>query len=79
MPRPRHPKQEIEDAVAYAESLGWRWNKLTGHGWGMLLCENNNRDGCRIFVYQTPKSPGGAAKSIRRAVDRCECSQGKEK
>ena len=29
MARPRHPNKEIDDAVTYAESKDWRWNKLT--------------------------------------------------
>jgi hypothetical protein len=74
--RPRHPNKEIENAVTYAESKDWRWRKLTGHGWGELLCPMNNREGCRVFVYQTPKSPEGAARSIVRAVERCVCGQG---
>src|SRR4029453_6653503 len=34
--RPRHPKKEVEDAVAYAESRCWTWRKQ-GH-WGRLFC-----------------------------------------
>ena len=75
MARPKHPNKEIEDAVAYAESLKWRWQKLTGHGWGELLCPLSNRDGCRIFVYSTPRSTIANAKAIRRIVDRCVCKK----
>ena len=24
MPRPRHPKKEVEEAIRYAEARGWR-------------------------------------------------------
>jgi hypothetical protein len=69
--RPRHPKQEIEDAVAYAEAQGWTWLKVHGHAWGKLHCEHHDRDGCTEFVWSTPRSPGNHARQIRRAVDRC--------
>lgn len=73
--RSRHPNKEIEAAVQYAEGLGWRFSKLAGHGWGELLCPLANRDGCRVFIYATPKNPEGAARACRRTVDRCECAQ----
>jgi hypothetical protein len=71
--RPRHPHKEIEATVAYAEGLGWRWEELTGHGWGKLLCPYADRDGCQVFVYSTPRNPEGAARGYKRSVDRCEC------
>jgi hypothetical protein len=58
-----------------AESIGWRWQKLTGHGWGELLCANADRDGCRIYIYATPKSPENVARSIARTTARCECAK----
>ena len=69
MSRPRHSKKEVEDAVAYAESLGWTCREM-GH-WGRLFCAHADRDGCQIGVNGTPKSPGNHAKQIVRAVDRC--------
>lgn len=75
MARSRHPNKEIEAIVQYSEELGWRVNPLSGHGWGELLCPLANRDGCRVFVYATPKNPERAAKGYRRAIDRCECAQ----
>lgn len=71
MHRPCHPNKEIEAAVAEAEAEGWRWVKLTGHGWGKLLCAHADRDGCVIFVWSTPKNRERHAKDIRRIVARC--------
>jgi hypothetical protein len=31
MTRPRHPKQEIEKAIQYAEGLGWTAELYHGH------------------------------------------------
>ncbi|MGA7713096.1 MAG: hypothetical protein WCA81_14420 [Rhizomicrobium sp.] len=74
--RPRHPNKEIEAAVAYAESQDWRWKKAHGHAWGRLLCPMNDREGCQLSVWSTPKGPQNHAKAIRRAVDRCSHAHG---
>lgn len=70
MSRPRHPDKEIEEAVAYAEALGWRWRKQ-GH-WGRLYCAHADRSGCQVGVNGTPKDASAHARQIRRAVDRCQ-------
>ena len=59
--RPKHPKKEVEDAVAYAEAQGWTWLKVHGHAWGKLYCKHHDRDGCTEFVWSTPRSPGNHA------------------
>lgn len=69
MSRPRHPNKEVEDAVEYAESEGWRFRKM-GH-WGRMFCAHADRDGCQFGVHGTPKNGGAHARQIRRAVDRC--------
>ena len=69
MSRSRHPDKEIEEAVAYAENLGWSLRKQ-GH-WGRLYCAKADRDGCQIGVHGTPKNCGNHARQIIRAVDRC--------
>lgn len=76
MARPVHPCKEIEAAVAYAEEHGWRWIRLTGHGWGKLLCPRHDRDGCTFFVWSTPKHREAHAKALIRAVDRCQHAHG---
>jgi hypothetical protein len=67
--RPRHPKPEVEKAIAYAEDRGWRWRKQ-GH-WGRLYCPCGDREGCQIGVFGTPQNAGSHAKRIRRLVDNC--------
>lgn len=69
--RPRHPNKEIEAAVAYAEQQGWIWSKINGHAWGSLMCAHHDRDGCRLFVWSTPRSPQNHAKGLIRDIDRC--------
>ncbi len=69
--RPRHPDKEIEAAVTYAEQHGWVWFKVKGHAWGKLYCTRHDRDGCRLFVWSTPKSPGNHARQLKRMVDHC--------
>ncbi len=64
--RPRHPKKEVEAAIAYAESLGFRVRFPWGH-WGALLCQGD----CMIAVFSTPRNAGNHARQIRRAVDGC--------
>ena len=71
MARSRHPDKEIEDAVAYAESLGWRIVPVSGHAWGRLYCALADRDGCMISVWSTPRSAGNHARDIIRAIGRC--------
>ena len=67
--RPKHPKKEVEEAIAYAESFGWTFRKM-GH-WGRMFCPHADRDGCQIGVNGTPRNVGNHAKQIMRAVDRC--------
>lgn len=69
MTRPRHPRQDVEDAVRYAESKGWRFRKM-GH-WGRLFCAHADREGCQVGVNGTPRNSGDHARQIVRAVDRC--------
>ncbi|KAA0572574.1 hypothetical protein FZ029_23065 [Azospirillum sp. Sh1] len=76
MPRNRHPKKEIEEAVLYAEHRGWTWQKGHGHCWGLLRCPENEADCrcgefCQISVWSTPRVPENEARKIRRAVDGC--------
>lgn len=73
MARTRHPKKEIEAAVAYAESKGWTLVSAgkSAHAWGILRCPANQRGGCSKSVYSTPRSAQNHADDIRRYVDRC--------
>lgn len=73
MPRKKHPNKEIETAVRYAESQGWRHKEAGGsaHAWGRLLCPLESREGCSMSVWSTPRDPVTHAKQIRRRVDAC--------
>ncbi len=71
MSRPRHPDKHIEQAVAYAESLGWRVEISGGHAWGRLFCPFADRYGCIISVWSTPRVAQNHARHIRREVDAC--------
>ena len=67
--RPRHPKKEVEEAVRYAESRGWRVDVGGSHNWGALLCPAAG--GCRLPVYSTPANPWAHGRRIKHQVDRC--------
>lgn len=73
MPRPRHPKPEIEEALSEAENTGWRVEKAAPRAkpWGSARCAHANRDGCRLSIWSTPKSAQNFAKQIRKAVAAC--------
>lgn len=71
--RSAHPNKEIEAAVKFAESVGWRFQATgkSAHAWGKLLCPLTDRSGCRVFIWSTPRSPENHAKEIRRIVGKC--------
>lgn len=73
MSRPRHPNKDIEAAVVYAESMGWRYVKAgkSAHVWCRMYCEFADREGCRVSVNSTPKSSHDHAAMIRKVVDAC--------
>lgn len=70
------PKKEIEQALKYAQSKGWRIEKGGSHAWGKIYCPYNSADCrcgefCVTSVWSTPKSAENHAKQIRRIVDNC--------
>ena len=71
--RRRHPKKEIEQAIQYAEEKRWRYRKAgkSAHIWGVLLCIEASRQGCRMNILSTPRSVEGHARQIRSRVDHC--------
>lgn len=83
MARKRHPKKEIEAALRYAESHGWRVEVGGSHAWGIIYCPYNDKD-CRCgefcisSVWSTPKNPVNHAKQIKRVVDHCVSHDEKE-
>jgi hypothetical protein len=74
--RPRHPDKHIEEAVQYAESLGWRVTVPGGHAWGHIWCPETSRDGCRFPIYSTPRVPEYHARNIRKYVAQCRHGRG---
>lgn len=70
----RHPHKEIDAAIRYAESRGWRFSKSAGqaHAYGKLYCRGASRGACVVTVYGTPRNPAGHARYLRRRVDGCE-------
>lgn len=72
--RPKHPNKEIELAIKYAESKGWRYfsSGSSAHAWGRLLCPLATTEGHAMSIWSTPKSPENHARQIRRNVDVCE-------
>jgi len=70
--RPRHPNKEIEAAVAYAETQGWSWIKVSGHAWGKAsLRASATETDAPFFVWSTPRVPEHHARQIKRDIDRC--------
>ena len=61
--RPRHPRKEIEDAIAEAEAAGWQVRQTaSGHRWGVMLCGESSRTGCRYTISSTPRNADNHAK-----------------
>ncbi len=76
MSRTKHPKQEVEVALKYAEEQGWRIEIGGSHAWGRMYCPYNDgscRCGefCIASISSTPRNAGNHGKQIRRVVDNC--------
>ena len=72
--RKKHPNKEIETAILFAEYQGWRYKKAgsSAHAWGRLLCPFNEREGCSMSIWSTPRNTEAHAKRIVRAVRKCK-------
>ena len=71
----KHPKLEVNDAIKYAESKGWRIEAGGSHAWGKMYCPHNSEECrcgefCITSIWSTPKNAGNHAKQIRRVVDK---------
>lgn len=82
MARKRHPKQEIEAALCYAEAHGWRVEVGGSHAWGKIYCPYNDKDCrcgefCIASIWSTPRNPVNHARQIKKVIDHC-VSQGKK-
>lgn len=73
MAREKHPNKDIEKAIKYAESMGWRYKVVgnSAHAWGRLLCVLEAREGCSKSIWSTPKDPFVHAEQIIRSVKKC--------
>ena len=76
MARRKHPKKEVEAALAFAEENAWRIEVGGSHAWGKMYCPYNDND-CRCgefcisSISSTPRNPSTHAKQIRRIVNNC--------
>ena len=50
MARFPHPKKDVEDALAYAESHGWRIKEEGSHAWGKMYCPYDDAE-CRCGEF----------------------------
>ena len=67
--RPRHPKKEVEDALADAEAAGWTVTPTSsGHRWGVMRCAESSRSGCQVSIWSTPRNPGVHERQLRHVV-----------
>lgn len=73
MARSRHADKDVEEALAYAEKLGWRVEEGKNHAKFKLFCPQCDQSGCIVFVWSTPRNAGNHARDIVRAVNRCNC------
>lgn len=83
MGRQRHPKKEIEAALKYAESRGWRIELGGSHAWGKMYCPYNDAqcrcgDFCITSIWSTPKDASRHARKLRQVVDNCTTDQDRQ-
>ena len=72
MSRMKHPKREIEEALVYAEAVGWTVTTTKyGHRWGVIRCAESSRSGCQYSVWSTPRNPQNHARHLLRMVRKC--------
>lgn len=72
MSRARHPKKDVEAALALAEAAGWRvMPSSSGHRWGVMYCGAEGRAACKASIWSTPRNPGDHAKQLRRRIGNC--------
>jgi hypothetical protein len=72
--RPRHPNKDIEAAIKYAESKGWRYQATgnSAHAGADYFVRFESREEHSMSIWSTPKNPDNHAKQIRRNVDACD-------
>lgn len=75
-----HKNKEIAAAIQEALNQGWAFSKssASAHAFGVLLCPEHSRLGCRKSVLSTPRNPENHAKQIRDAIKQCSHSEDNE-
>jgi hypothetical protein len=76
MRRAKHPRKEVEQALRYAESQGWRVVVGGSHAWGRMYCPYNwancrHGEFCIRSIWSTPRNAGDHAQDLQRAIDNC--------
>lgn len=76
MRRKRHPKSEVELALRYAESKGWRVEVGGSHAWGKIYCPYNDQECrcgefCIASIWSTPRNVSNHARQILRVINNC--------
>ena len=68
-----HSNKEISKAIEYALDHGFRIVAAgrSSHIKLSLYCPVTSREGCKVSVFSTPRSPEQHAKDIRDKIDRC--------
>lgn len=70
--RARHPKKEVEKALAQMEKAGWEVAMASsGHRWGVAKCGEASRAGCQVSIWSTPRSPGHHARQLLHRLEQC--------
>lgn len=83
MGRRKHSKKEVEEALKYAESQGWRVAVGGSHAWGKIYCPYNDADCrcgefCITSIWSTPRNPGSHARALIQVVDSCSAHKKKK-
>ncbi len=66
---PRHPKKEVESALAEMRAAGWTGRRGGGHCWAVVVCPYDHP--CRASVSGTPRNPAREAGRLRRVLGQC--------
>lgn len=77
MPRKKHVKKEVEQALAYAENFGWRVEVGGSHAWGKMYCPINDSqcrcgEFCIASIWSSPKNARNHARQIINVVKNCK-------
>lgn len=68
-----HSDKHINEAIEYAVSKGWEWQKSgpRAHSHSRLRCGFHERGGCILYVWSTPRTPQAHARRLMADIDGC--------